>query len=73
MDHPVNSDQKTQAILNFVRWQVGSRSLKSAVAVDFVNNSRLLVKTGMAGATGNIYTGLHEFGDMAFFIALFTV
>lgn len=36
------------------------------VAVPFVENTRLLVGTGMAGATGNVYAGLHEFQDMAF-------
>lgn len=34
--------------------------------VDFVNDAKLLVKPDMAGATGNVYTGLHEFEDMAF-------
>ena len=36
------------------------------VAVNFVNETKLLVAPGMTGATGNIYTGLHEFQDMAF-------
>jgi len=34
--------------------------------VPFVNNTRLLAKSGMTGATGNIYCGLHEFEDMGF-------
>jgi len=36
------------------------------VAVPFVEDTRLLVSTGMRGATGNVYLGLHEFEDMAF-------
>lgn len=32
----------------------------------FVNQTRLLVESGMSGATGNIYVGLHEFEDMGF-------
>ncbi|MDP3620170.1 MAG: FkbM family methyltransferase [Ramlibacter sp.] len=36
----------------------------------FVDNTRLLVKSGMTGATGNIYCGLHEFEDMAFVLHL---
>lgn len=32
----------------------------------FVNDARLLIRPGMTGATGNLYTGLHEFADMAF-------
>jgi len=40
------------------------------VAVNFVNKTKLLVAPGMTGATGNIYTGLHEFYDMAFALHL---
>jgi FkbM family methyltransferase len=47
-----------------MRWQIGSRLLSGAVAVPFVNGTRLLAKHGMTGATGNIYCGLHEFEDM---------
>jgi FkbM family methyltransferase len=36
------------------------------VAVPYVNDSKLLVSPGMTGATGNVYTGLHEFEEMAF-------
>jgi len=36
--------------------------------VPFVNDARLYVETGMSGATGNIYTGLHEFNDMGFLL-----
>ena len=38
----------------------------SPVAVDFAGGTRLLVSRGQTGATGNVYTGLHEFGEMAF-------
>ena len=34
--------------------------------VPFVGQTVLLVRPGMTGATGNVYTGLHEFADMAF-------
>jgi FkbM family methyltransferase len=36
------------------------------VAVNFVNSAQLLASPGLAGATGNVYVGLHEFVDMAF-------
>ncbi|MDQ5846784.1 MAG: FkbM family methyltransferase [Acidobacteriota bacterium] len=54
----------------WVGWQVGSRLVPGPVAVDFVNSTKLLVAPGMTGATGNIYTGLHEFQDMAFALHL---
>lgn len=34
--------------------------------VPFIGPTRLLVRPGMAGATGNIYCGLHEFEEMGF-------
>ena len=68
-DHPLNTGRKAHALGRFTRWQIGSRLLPgSALAVPFVNQSRLLITPGMTGATGNIYTGLHEFEDMAFLL-----
>lgn len=64
--HPLTRDRKAHALARWLRWQVGSRILGSPVAVPYVNNTRLLVKPGMTGATGNVYCGLHEFEDMAF-------
>jgi FkbM family methyltransferase len=40
------------------------------VAMPFVDGSRLLVRTGMHGATANLYVGLIEFEDMAFALHL---
>jgi len=68
--HPLNKDNKIKSIINFFRWQLGSRILKKPVIVNFVNQSRLIVKKSMTGATGNIYTGLHEFEDMSFVLHL---
>lgn len=67
-NHPLNNQQKLDAVFRFIKWQVGSRILPGTVAVNFVNDARLLVSPGMTGATGNIYTGLHEFEDMAFLL-----
>lgn len=64
---PLSRNRKSNAIKRFVAWQVGSRLVPGPVAINFVNNARLLVSPGMTGATGNIYTGLHEFEDMAFY------
>jgi FkbM family methyltransferase len=40
------------------------------VVCPFVNGTRLVVRRGMTGATGNVYAGLHEFEDMAFVLHL---
>jgi FkbM family methyltransferase len=68
LSHPLTRRQKMAAIQRFIRWQVGSRILPGAVAIPFVNGSRLLMSPGMTGATGNLYCGLHEFEDMAFLL-----
>jgi FkbM family methyltransferase len=64
--HPLNKHQKSLAVRRWLKWQVGSRLVPGPVVVNFVNDAKLLVSPGMAGATGNIYTGLHEFEDMSF-------
>lgn len=70
LNHPLNADSKYLALQRFLRWQIGSRLVPGAVAVEFVNSSQLLVRPGMTGATGNVYCGLHEFEDMAFLLHL---
>ena len=56
------------SLLQFAKWQAGSRIVPGAVVFDWVNGSKFLVKPGETGLTGNIYTGLHEFADMAFLL-----
>ena len=65
-NHPLNTDCKLAALSRFIRWQIGSRLVNAPVAVKFVDHTRLLIATGMYGATMSIYTGLQEFEDMAF-------
>jgi len=64
--HPLNEKRKIAALRRVLAWQVSSRLAPGPIAVSFVNDSELLVSAGMTGATGNIYTGLHEFEDMSF-------
>lgn len=64
--HPLNRGRPLRAVSRVLSWQLGMRLLPGAVAVPFVGDTRLLVTRGMAGATGNVYCGLHEFEDMAF-------
>lgn len=65
-NHPLTRGQRADALVRLVRWQVGSRLAPGPVVVDFVGGSRLLVRPGMAGATGNVYAGLHDFEEMSF-------
>jgi FkbM family methyltransferase len=65
--HPLTRDHKLGAFARFIRWQLESRLL-AEVTVPWIEGTRLLVRRGMTGATGNIYCGLHEFEDMAFLL-----
>jgi len=67
-NHPLTKNNRLSAVSRWLKWQVASRMVPGAVAINFVDDIQILVKRGMTGATGNIYTGLHEFEDMAFVI-----
>jgi FkbM family methyltransferase len=64
--HPVGRRRPVGAIADWLRWQLGARLVPGPVVVPFVGRTVLVVEPGMTGATGNVYSGLHEFADMAF-------
>jgi FkbM family methyltransferase len=64
--HPLTRNQRIAAYKRWIRWQLGSRIIHGAIAVRFVDETQLLARSGMHGATGNIYCGLHECHDMGF-------
>jgi FkbM family methyltransferase len=65
--HPLNRGRPVRAIARYVGWQIASR-IKSEVVVDWIEGTKLAARNGMAGATGNIYCGLHEYEDMSFIL-----
>lgn len=65
LDHPLNRGRSIGAIARYLGWQVRSR-LQEEVIIDWIEGTKLAARSGMTGATGNIYCGLHEFADMAF-------
>lgn len=56
------------AYSRFIRWQIGTRLLNRPVVIPFIENAQLVCERSMSGATGNLYCGLHEFGDMGFLL-----
>lgn len=68
VSHPLNKSNKLSAIIRFLKWQVGSRLVPGEVIYKWINDSRIVSRTGETGVTGNIYCGLHEFPDMAFLL-----
>lgn len=66
--HPLASRNRPLALRRFLSWQVRQNLRPRPEKVTFVEDSVLVVEKGMVGATGNIYTGLLEFNDMAFLL-----
>ena len=70
LSHPIGRVNRLATLWRMVRWQVGSSVLGFDVVVPWIDGTRLLVRKGMHGATGNVYVGLMEFEDMTFVLHL---
>lgn len=66
--HPLAKYHLGRAYFRFIIWQIRCRLSSNLLKVKFINNTIFLAKRGLAGITGNIYTGLHEFPDMGFLL-----
>jgi FkbM family methyltransferase len=64
--HPFNRGRFFPAAMRWLRWQFSSRLALGPLLVPFVGDMKLCMTSGMHAATGNIYTGLQEFDEMAF-------
>lgn len=67
-NHPLNNQRKISALIRFLNWQFGSRINPFPIIYPFTNKAKLIISKSMAGATGNLYCGLHEYNDMAFLL-----
>jgi FkbM family methyltransferase len=65
--HPLTRDRKAAALSRFVRYQIATRTRPETV-FDWIDGAKLVASKNMTGVSGNIYCGLHEFADMAFFL-----
>lgn len=72
MSHPLNQKQKGQALLRYLRWQLGSRLISGEVAYPWIDGAKFLLQPGETGLTGNIYNGLHEYSHMAYVLHTMT-
>lgn len=67
--HPLAKKHVVKAFSKFVFWQMQSRLQPSKFIVKpFIHDVNFYARKGLVGITGNIYTGLHEFTDMAFLL-----
>lgn len=71
-NHPLNRGRRVHAFSKYLRWQIRSRLVPGPVVYPWVNGSRVIVRSGETGVTGNIYCGLHEFEDMAYLLHVVT-
>lgn len=67
--HPLGKKNPAKSLIRFVLWQIQSRLQPSKFIVKhFLHGINFYARKGLSGITGNIYTGLHEFNDMAFLL-----
>ncbi|HUR21344.1 MAG TPA: FkbM family methyltransferase [Vicinamibacterales bacterium] len=67
-NHPLNRGRRVRAFNKFLQWQIRSRLAPGPVVYPWVNGSKVMVRPGETGVTGNVYCGLHEFEDMAYLL-----
>lgn len=67
-NHPLNRNNKTRAIIKYLKWQISSLLSSYQIIYPFTEKSKLIISKGMTGATGNLYCGLHEFSEMSFLL-----
>lgn len=66
--HPLARKNRPAAIKRFLAYQLVVRIGQWPILHDLTNHVKVIVGKGQTGVTGNIYTGLHEFHDMAFLL-----
>jgi FkbM family methyltransferase len=69
LNHPLGKRHPLKAFIRFLAWQLQS-SMQPAkfIVKPYIAGINFYARKGLTGITGNIYTGLHEFNDMAFLL-----
>jgi FkbM family methyltransferase len=65
-NHPMKRGSKTDAVLSFLRSQIGARLVPGEVCVAFPNHTHLLVPARMKGSFHFIWPGIYDFEEMSF-------
>lgn len=68
INHPFNRDHKFKAVIRFITWQLRTLYNLKPFIHKFTNKSKIYLTKGMAGATCNLYNGLHEYSEMLFLL-----
>ncbi len=62
--NPLARKNKINSFIKFIKWEILSRTLNKSFVYRYVNESKLIMKKGMDGATGNIFLGLRDYHEM---------
>ena len=68
IDHPINKKRKIRALADYAKWQIRSRITKKDNVFNWIEGSKLIIRSGERGLTGNLYCGLHDFKDMTYLL-----
>ena len=68
LTHPLTRQNRVKAILNFIRWQIGTILLDRKIIIPWVDDCKFISARGETGLTGNLYTGFMEHEDMVFLL-----
>lgn len=69
INHPLAAKHKFRSIYQFLLWQIQSNLRPKKLYIKrFVAPTKFYARKHLAGLTGNIYVGLHEFHEMAFLL-----
>jgi FkbM family methyltransferase len=69
LTNPLSRRHAGKSIFRFLVWQAQSSLSPSKFYIkQFIKPVKFYARKGLTGVTGNIYTGLHEFNDMAFLL-----
>ncbi|HEX3385636.1 MAG TPA: FkbM family methyltransferase [Mucilaginibacter sp.] len=67
--HPLSRKHPLRSVMRFIAWQFQCTLSPHRFFIKaFIKPLKFYSRKGLAGATGNIYCGLHEFSEMSFLL-----
>lgn len=67
-EHPLAARHQWRSVFRFLLWQLTQRVYPHDTVWEFTSSTKLVLRKGLIGATGNLYTGLHDFAEMGFLL-----
>lgn len=66
--HPINREHKAAAIWRFISWQISKTFWPQPSIYHWIEDTKIIIHPKETGLTQNIYCGIQDFQDMAFFL-----